>query len=78
MCYRTLLMLVPLVVGTSALAQQPKAPSSATPPASYGQQPKPTSSGQMSTGENCGTPDEPKPCPPLPRHPLKTYPANRS
>ena len=23
--------------------------------------------------ENCGTPDEPKACPPLPRHPLKVY-----
>lgn len=29
------------------------------------------------TGENCGTPDEPKSCPPLPRHPLPYYPANR-
>ena len=27
--------------------------------------------------ENCGTPDEPKACPPLPRHPLPYYPANR-
>lgn len=26
---------------------------------------------------NCGTPDEPKACPPLPRHALKTYPPNR-
>ena len=26
---------------------------------------------------NCGTPDAPAKCPPLPRHPLKTYPANR-
>jgi hypothetical protein len=26
---------------------------------------------------NCGTPDEPKPCPPMPRHPLKYYPANK-
>jgi hypothetical protein len=26
---------------------------------------------------NCGTPDEPKPCPPMPRHPLKYFPANR-
>jgi hypothetical protein len=25
--------------------------------------------------ENCGTPDEPKACPPLPRHALKHYPA---
>ena len=27
--------------------------------------------------ENCGTPDEPKSCPPLPRHPLPYYPANK-
>jgi hypothetical protein len=27
--------------------------------------------------ENCGTPDEPKSCPPLPRHPLPSYPANK-
>ena len=27
--------------------------------------------------ENCGTPDEFKACPPLPRHPLPYYPANR-
>ena len=32
---------------------------------------------QTSTAENCGTPDEPKPCPPLPRHPLQNYPANK-
>jgi hypothetical protein len=28
-------------------------------------------------GENCGTPDEPKGCPPLPRHPLPYYPGDR-
>jgi hypothetical protein len=28
-------------------------------------------------GENCGTPDQFKPCPPLPRHPLAYYPANK-
>ena len=27
--------------------------------------------------ENCGTPDEPKSCPPMPRHPLPYYPANK-
>lgn len=27
--------------------------------------------------DNCGTPDEPKACPPMPRHPLPYYPANR-
>ena len=29
------------------------------------------------SGENCGTPDEFKACPPLPRHPLQNYPANK-
>jgi hypothetical protein len=28
-------------------------------------------------GENCGTPDEPKACPPLPRHPLLYFPDDR-
>jgi hypothetical protein len=28
-------------------------------------------------GENCGTPDEPRACPPLPRRPLQYYPADR-
>ena len=27
--------------------------------------------------ENCGTPDEPKACPSMPRRPLRTYPENR-
>ena len=27
--------------------------------------------------QNCGTPDEPKACPPMPRRPLRTYPENR-
>lgn len=27
--------------------------------------------------ENCGTPDEPKPCPPMPRVPLQYYPENK-
>jgi len=32
---------------------------------------------QQPNPENCGTPDEPKACPPLPRHPLNYYPPNR-
>ncbi len=32
---------------------------------------------QYVSGENCGTPDEPKGCPPLPRHPLPYYPGDR-
>ena len=39
--------------------------------------PAPYAGGQASSGENCGTPDEPKPCPPMPRHPLPHYPGNR-
>jgi hypothetical protein len=31
----------------------------------------------QSNGENCGTPDNYKPCPPLPRNPLRTYPGPR-
>jgi hypothetical protein len=27
--------------------------------------------------ENCGTPDDPRACPPAPRRPLPYYPANR-
>ena len=27
--------------------------------------------------QNCGTSDEPKTCPPMPRRPLRTYPENR-
>ncbi len=28
-------------------------------------------------GENCGTPHEPKACPPMPRRPLSYYPGDR-
>ena len=37
----------------------------------------PASGSQMSSSENCGTPDEPKPCPPMPRRPLSHYPNNK-
>ncbi|HET6196739.1 MAG TPA: hypothetical protein VFE12_13330 [Acetobacteraceae bacterium] len=37
----------------------------------------PSTMAGRTVGENCGTPDEPKPCPPLPRHPLPSYPASR-
>ncbi len=39
--------------------------------------PRPYAGGQAANPENCGTPDEPKPCPPMPRHPLPYYPENR-
>lgn len=37
----------------------------------------PVSGAQAANPENCGTPDEPKPCPRMPRHPLPDYPPNR-
>ena len=42
--------------------------------------PPPPSSTRMAAQpdpDNCGTPDEPKPCPPMPRHPLPYYPNNK-
>jgi hypothetical protein len=33
--------------------------------------------GTASPAENCGTPDEPKPCPPLPKRNLPYYPENK-
>jgi hypothetical protein len=68
-----LIVLAPVAyaqMGTGNMSNMGNMPDRATmPPA-----------GQMAGrtgGENCGTPDEPKPCPPLPRHPLPYYPANR-
>ena len=37
----------------------------------------PPMSARPQTGENCGTPDEWRACPPLPRHALPYYPANK-
>ena len=62
---------------------------SATPPAEVVPPPPPPEtqyqadqwvglpSNQTPDRANCGTPFEPKPCPPLPRHPLAAYPTNR-
>lgn len=47
------------------------------PPPPYAGRPAPYARGPASSPENCGTPDEPKPCPPMPRVPLQYYPANR-
>ena len=52
-------------------------PGAPPPQASYTPSRQAYPSSSTSTGENCGTPEEPKPCPPLPRHPLPYYPANR-
>ena len=47
------------------------------PPPGYRGGPPPGARGPAYSGENCGTPDDPKPCPPLPRVPLQYYPANK-
>ena len=47
-----------------------KSGASAAPAASAGPSAKQGS-------ENCGTPDEFKACPPMPRHPMQTYPAHK-
>jgi hypothetical protein len=47
------------------------------PQAPYAGSRGPASGSQMSSSENCGTPDEPKPCPPMPRRPLSHYPNNK-
>ena len=36
-----------------------------------------SSAGMPADSANCGTPDEPKACPPLPRVPLKNYRGDR-
>ena len=46
-------------------------------PSPYSGGPGPYAGGQAYNQENCGTPDEPKPCPPMPRVPLPYYPPNR-
>jgi hypothetical protein len=53
----------------------PTAPTPSAPP--YARNAGPGGGTQAYSAENCGTPDEPKPCPPMPRVPLQDYPANR-
>jgi hypothetical protein len=48
------------------------------PPPGYYPPPGPRGYAPPYAAENCGTPDEPKPCPPMPRVPLPYYPGNRS
>jgi len=70
----------------SSYANPPPSSSYANPPpsSSYNNDRMASSSGRQSTyggqassSENCGTPDEPKACPPLPRRALPYYPPNR-
>lgn len=56
----------------------PGGPPPPPPPPPYGSRLRPYyGGGQAYNTENCGTPDAPKPCPPMPRVPLPYYPANR-
>ncbi len=63
---------------TGSTAPAPGVPQTTMPPAAPGSTMS-TSRPMASAGgsDNCGTPDEPKPCPPMPRHPMRTYPPNR-
>ena len=53
----------------------PTSPAPGTPPYAAGD--RPGGGAQAYNRENCGTPDEPKPCPPMPKVPLQNYPGNR-
>jgi hypothetical protein len=59
-------------------------PNGSAPPVSAGDQGMPQSgmpsqhvNQSQADPNNCGTPDEPKACPPMPRHSLNYYPPNR-
>ena len=70
---RTIILAAALVT----LAPIAFAQSSAGSKATTSHQNRPATSSASNTtgqGENCGTPDQFKPCPPLPRHPLQNYP----
>ena len=82
----------PIILATALMALAPAALAQSYPPG-HTAGPGPTDgSNHYATGpatpsrsamnsqpdpENCGTPDEPKACPPMPRRPLRTYPENR-
>ena len=73
---RLILLLSPIsLLACYAAYAQPSAP-----PAPDYQGGRTTASGWTTRPldpENCGTPDEPRPCPPMPRNPLQYFPANR-
>ena len=82
---RLILLLSPisLLVCYAAYTQgyaQPSAPPGARPPPPAYQGGRDTASGWVTRPVdpgNCGTPDEPRACPPMPRHPLPYFPENR-
>jgi hypothetical protein len=72
---RALLLAAALAVAPAAYAQMnPGTPAGGPAAGHAGAAPTAMAGGGA---ENCGTPDEFRPCPPLPRHPLPYFPANR-
>lgn len=75
--------LVTALIALSPLAHAQGIPAGNAPPgAGYtgAPPPPPPASTRMAAQpdpNNCGTPDEPKPCPPMPRHPMPYYPPNK-
>ena len=78
---RQLLLFLSIVLGVSGYPYLPihaqGSPGTTPPPSNSAPSAKARPSAQASTAENCGTPDQPKPCPPMPRHPLQNYPGNK-
>ena len=69
---------ISLLASYSAYAQ-PSVPPGARPPRPDYQGGRTTAGGWVARPldpGNCGTPDEPRPCPPMPRHPLPYFPEN--
>jgi hypothetical protein len=79
------LLLLTLLAGLplcqAAVAQPPSGwvPPNAPEPGAplYAPNAGPSTSSEAFNTNNCGTPDEPKPCPPMPRRALPYYPANK-
>ena len=78
---RQLLLFLSIALGVSGYPydriQAQGSPGTTPPPSNSAPSAKARPSAQASTAENCGTPDQPKPCPPMPRHPLQNYPGNK-
>ena len=78
------IILATALIALSPLAYAQSPPSSSTAPGggyTGAPPPPPPPASTRMAGQpdpsNCGTPDDPKPCPPMPRHPLPYYPSNK-
>ena len=77
---RLILVLSPLSVLACYSAHAQGSAQQSAPPAAAYQGGRTTTSGWVTRPlepENCGTPDDPRPCPPMPRHPLPYFPPHR-